>query len=161
MFAGFVTLIVSIPVCDPVLQGPGGMRLRLGVAEIPKEMEIPQQPNCQQHFTVILLRYVWGGRGDDQNHQYVQQDCSPDLSVCHGGSQKLGGEKTQPASHIHCGGAHGGMSTRLNTVLFAILDQSTCLWALLLATLMGVSKISINTVLRKYIGLQHIQRSGS
>ena len=111
----FVTLIVSIPVCDPVLQGPGGMRLRLGLAEIPQEMEIPQQPNCQQHFTVILLRHVWGGRGDDQNHQYVQQDCSPDLSVCHGGSQKLGGEKTQPASHIHCGGAHGGMSTRLNS----------------------------------------------
>ena len=50
---------------------------------------------------------------------------------------------------------------KFNTVLFAILDQSTCLWALLLATLMGVSKISINTVLRKYIGLQHIQRSGS
>ena len=47
------------------------------------------------------------------------------------------------------------------TVLFAILDQSTCLWALLVATLMGVSKIFINTVLRKYIGLQHIQRSGS
>ena len=47
------------------------------------------------------------------------------------------------------------------TVLFAISDQSTCLWALLVATLMGVSKISINTVLRKYIGLQHIQRSGS
>ena len=48
-----------------------------------------------------------------------------------------------------------------NTVLFAILDQSACLWTLLVATLMGVSKISINTVLRKYIGLQHIQRSGS
>ena len=47
------------------------------------------------------------------------------------------------------------------TVLFAISDQSTCLWALLVATLMGVSKISNNTVLRKYIGLQHIQRSGS
>ena len=48
-----------------------------------------------------------------------------------------------------------------NTVLFAISDQSTCLWALLVATIMGVSKISNNTVLRKYIGLQHIQRSGS
>ena len=92
------------------------MRLRLGLAEIPQEMEVPQQPNCQQHFTVLLLRHVWGGgRGNDQNHQYVQQDCSPDLSVCHGGSQELGGEKTQPASHIHCGGAHGGMSTRLNS----------------------------------------------
>ena len=43
-----------------------------------------------------------------------------------------------------------------DTVLFAILDQSTCLWALLVAKLMGVSKISNNTVLRKYIGLQHI-----
>ena len=49
----------------------------------------------------------------------------------------------------------------VSTVLFAISDQSTCLWALLVATLMGVSKISNNTVLRKYIGLQHIQRSGS
>ena len=47
-----------------------------------------------------------------------------------------------------------------STVLFAISDQSTCLWALLVATIMGVSKISNNTVLRKYIGLQHIQRSG-
>ena len=47
-----------------------------------------------------------------------------------------------------------------DTVLFAISDQSTCLWALLVATLMGVSNISNNTVLRKYIGLQHIQRSG-
>ena len=52
-------------------------------------------------------------------------------------------------------------SNTLYTVLFAISDQITCLWALLVATLMGVSKISNNTVLRKYIELQHIQRSGS
>ena len=48
----------------------------------------------------------------------------------------------------------------MNTVLFAISDQITCLWALLVAKLMGLSKISNNTVLRKYFGLQHIQRSG-
>ena len=56
--------------------------------------------------------------------------------------------------------AYNGVA-KIGTVLFAISDQSTCLWALLVATLMGVSKISNNTVLRKYIGLQHIQRSGS
>ena len=36
-----------------------------------------------------------------------------------------------------------------STVLFAISDQSTCLWALLVATLMCVSKIFNNTALRK------------
>ena len=51
---------------------------------------------------------------------------------------------------------HRGNPFIAHTVLFAISDQSTCLWALLVATLMGVSKISNNTVLRKYIGLQHI-----
>ena len=30
------------------------------------------------------------------------------------------------------------LTSRDYTVLFAILDQSTCLWALLVATLMGV-----------------------